>query len=280
MGLSMRTWTRSLLAGLALSVYLSSPNLAPLVAQVPAVEPAVNAKTWVGKYAEFEEYLRTAEIDKIEDVGMGVTRPRRAYFKPGGLFESMAWKPLKPGVQRGYWESYKAEIAAYEIDKLLQLRMVPPAVERRVDGELGAAIMWVSPTRMWKQDDPNTPAGFKWMREIVRMKMLDDFIGNIDRNAGNLLVDPAWNLILIDHSRALTPKKELPAKLGRIDRVIWDRMNALTEESLTTALGQWMTKAEIKGILDRRQNMKKEIDGMVSKVGEAGVYLPNLPETH
>jgi hypothetical protein len=279
----MRNWTRTLVASVAAALCVSSPFSPPLVAQAPAVAPAAigaSAKTWVGKHAEYEEYLRTAEIEKMEDIGVGVTRPRRAYLKPGGLFDSMAWKPLKPGVQRGYWESYKAEIAAYELDKLLDLKMVPPAVERRVDGELGAAVMWVSPTKPWKMDDPNMPQGFKSMREVVRMKMLDNFIGNIDRNAGNLLVDPAWNLILIDHSRALTPKKELPVKLGRIDRALWDKMNALTEESLTTALGQWLSKAEIKGILDRRQNMKKEIDGLVSKGGEAGVYLPNLPETH
>jgi hypothetical protein len=276
----MRTWTRMLLASLAAVLLLSPSSVAPLVAQAPAAAPAVSAKTWVGKYAEYEEYLRTAEIERMEDIGIGVTRPRRAYLKPGGLFESMAWKPLKPGIQRGYWESYKAEIAAYEIDKLLQLRMVPPAVERRVDGELGAAVMWVAPVKMWKMDDPQMPQGFKTMREVVRMKMLDNFIGNIDRNAGNLLSDPAWNLILIDHSRALTPKKDLPVKLGRIDRLIWERMNALTEESLTAAVGQWLSKAEIKGILDRRQNMKKEIDAMVSKSGEANVYLPNIPETH
>ena len=275
----MRVWLRTVLAGLVVFV-LHTPPVVPVGAQAPAVAPAVNAKTWVGKYAEYEEYLRTAEIEKIEDVGMGVTKPRRAWLKPGGPFESMAWKPLKPGIQRGYWESYKAEIAAYEIDKLLGLEMVPPAVERRIDGDLGAAIMWVSPTRMWKMGDTDTPTGFKWMREIVRMKMVDDLIGNIDRNAGNLLVDPAWNLILIDHSRALTPKKDLPAKLGRIDRALWDKMNALTEESLTAALGQWLTKPEIKGILDRRSGMEKVIKEMISSGGEAGVYLPNIPVTH
>ena len=35
----------------------------------------------------------------------------------------------------GYWESYKSEIAAYELDKLLGLDMIPPTVERRVQGE-------------------------------------------------------------------------------------------------------------------------------------------------
>ena len=31
----------------------------------------------------------------------------------------MAWKTIRPGFHSGYWESYKSEIAAYELDKLL-----------------------------------------------------------------------------------------------------------------------------------------------------------------
>ena len=37
-------------------------------------------------------------------------------------------------------ESYKAEIAAYKLDRMLDLHMVPPIVERKIDGKTGAAI--------------------------------------------------------------------------------------------------------------------------------------------
>jgi len=39
------------------------------------------------------------------------------------------------GHPRRFLDSYKAEIAAYEIDKVLGMRMVPPAVEREIDGQ-------------------------------------------------------------------------------------------------------------------------------------------------
>ena len=47
------------------------------------------------------------------------------------------------GINRGFWESYKADIAAYEIDKLLKMDMVPPSVERQIQGITGAAQLWV-----------------------------------------------------------------------------------------------------------------------------------------
>jgi hypothetical protein len=272
------SWALLALVALALAGFESSVRLSAQ-AQTAAAEPATSSKTWLGHYKEFEDFLKNGEIDRIEEVKIGVTKPHRAYFKTGGLIESAAWKPLKPGMQRGFWESYKAEIAAYEIDKLLAMDMVPPAVERTIDGKTGAFIMWVTPTRMWKMGESDTPQTMTWSRQVVRMKMFDDFIGNIDRNAGNLLVDPMWNVILIDHSRALTDVKKLPIVLGRIDREFWTKMNSLTIESMTPALGPWMDKGEIKAIIERRNEMQKAIDELVKTKGEAAVFLPSPPPT-
>ena len=95
---------------------------------------AASAKTWVGREAEIEEFLKTAEILGLEDIPVGVTNPQSATLAPGGPVDKFAWKQLTPGIRRGFWESYKAEIAAYELDKLLGLGMVPVTVERRYTG--------------------------------------------------------------------------------------------------------------------------------------------------
>ena len=82
--------------------------------------------------------MREAKIVRIEPVPIGTSRPMRAHFAPGGPVESAAWKTQPPGTHRGHPDNYKAEVAAYELDKLLDLRMVPPSVETRVNGALGA----------------------------------------------------------------------------------------------------------------------------------------------
>ena len=67
----------------------------------------------------------------------------RCTLRPGGPVARMAWKTLAPGIYRGFFASYKNEIAAYELDKLLKLDMVPPTVERQLQGITGAAQLWV-----------------------------------------------------------------------------------------------------------------------------------------
>jgi hypothetical protein len=258
---------------LAPTTSLWTARTAVLQAQAPATAPAAaSAKVWVGRHAEFEEFIRTAEVDRIETLTIGVTHPKRAYFKPGGLAESVAWKVLPPGRPAGYWESYKSEIAGYELDKLLGMDMVPPSVEKKWKGDTGAAILWLKPIRDWKTAEklPKPPT---FEREVVRMKMFDNFICNKDRNQGNLLVDDEWNLFLIDHSRAFITDKDLPFKMGRIDKKLWERMLELDEPTLTAAIGKWVERGVVKSILERRDKMKVEIEKLVKATSEPAVFI-------
>ena len=258
-----------------LVLVLGSPALALTQAPTPppqTADAAPSSKVWAGRHAEFENFLRTAPFKKFEDVPIGVTRPRRGYFAPGGLAASAAWKVLPPGRPNGYWESYKSEIAAYELDKLLGMDMVPPVVEKRWDGERGAAVLWIEGVRSWKSVEHEAKPP-KWNREAVRMKMFDNLIGNIDRNAGNLLVDAAWNLYLIDHSRAFVTETRLRSEMQRIDQPIWERMAALDERTLSDALGDWVERGAIKAMLKRRELMQKAIDAMLKRTSEAAVFI-------
>lgn len=246
----------------------------PQIAAAPATAPptAGSAKIWAGRHAEFEADIRAAEIDHFEDVPLGVTHPRRAFLKPGGLVASVAWKALPSSRRNGYRESYKSEIAAYELDKLLGLLMVPVAVEKRWKGETAAAILWVAPVHQWKEVQALAKPE-RWNLEVIRMKMFDNLAGNRDRNAGNLLVDDEWHLFLIDHSRAFTNDKALVVKMTRIDRRLWDRMLALDEPTLVTALGAWIDRDAIRAMLARRDRMKAAIAAMVRRDGAAAVFV-------
>ena len=145
-GADMTKRPRSLVAS-TVAVLVASLTMAGAAFQPAA--PA-SSKTWIGRNAEIESYLKSAPVTGMEELKVGVTRPRRAKLAPGGPVEAMAWKAVKPGRYSGYWESYKSEIAAYELDKALELGMVPPTVEKQVIGETGAAVMWVSPTHSFK----------------------------------------------------------------------------------------------------------------------------------
>lgn len=238
--------------------------------QDTAAPAAESAKIWEGREAEFEAYLRTAVVTKIEAVPIGVTAPRRAFLEPGGLCESFAWKVLPPGIHKGFWDSYKSEIAAYELDKVVGLGMVPPTVEREVKSDRGAAVLWLKGVRSW-EEALRSPKTSKWTRNVVRMKMWDNLVGNPDRNKGNLLVDYTGDLFLIDHSRAFTSEKKLYQQLENIDMELWKKMLTLDLPTLKERIGKWVGNGEMKAILARRDKMQKEIDAILAKRGDAAI---------
>jgi hypothetical protein len=230
--------------------------------------------SWVGHEQAIEDFLRTADVQKMEDVPIGVTKPRRAVFAPGGPVARAAWKALAPSYRSGYRESYKAEIAGYQLDRMLDMHMVPPAVERKI-GNAGAMVYWIENIKPWDKEKPPVGPEPQWSQQVSRMKMFDQLIANIDRNAGNILYDSDWHIFLIDHSRAFIEKKDLKGLQApnRIDKALWTKIDALTKESLQAGLGDWLSPKEIDALLARRDRMREAINKSVATSGAANVFF-------
>ena len=239
-----------------------------------AAAQGTSAKTWVGRYQEIEEYLRTGECLNVAKLGADTSRAFRCELRPGGPVARMAWRPIPPGIYRGFFTSYKTEIAAYELDKLLKTDMVPPTVERQLQGNTGAAQLWVEGVSEWKGDAPlgeaNRP---EWDKQLARMAMFTRLTGDRDRNLANVLRDVTWNLILIDHTQAFGPDTPISRPLRRIEGDYWDRVVALTRKDLDAKLRPWLDENQITAILERRERMKAEIASLIAEKGVAAVVL-------
>ncbi len=253
-----------------------SPLATPAVADIDRATPTADPYSWRGREPEIEAFLRTAPITHFKDIPVGVTKPQRGYFAPGGLAGSMAWKPLRDQVLHGKMESYRSEIAAYLLSRHLGLEMVPPVVEREIKGVKGAAVYWIDDVRPWDPAAPPRVSGANWSRQTSRMFMFDQLIANIDRNQGNLLYDDGGHIFLIDHSRAFTSKPNLDGlhAPGQFDRDLWTRMAELTREDLDRVVGAWLTPLQIEAMLERRNAMAKHIERQVRERGERVTFLP------
>ncbi len=271
--MSSRILVSAALAGLLCSAAPHAQQK-PVAEKVPAAPIAVKgSKVWLGREAEFEAFIQSAKIVKTSAIGVGVTHPHHVFFADGGLAGSAVFKPLPPGRMNGYWESYKAEIAAYELDKLMKLGMVPPTVERRVDGDTGSIQLWVDHCVLLKTKDTATaPDILAWNKQVYRQRVWDNLIANIDRNQGNLLLDEAWDLILIDHSRAFTAATTMPFPMQKIDREFYDKLKALNADDLKEHLGRLLFDGP-KPLLGRRDKIIEHFDGLIAKYGEKAVFV-------
>ena len=234
-----------------------------------------SALPWLGSADAIAEYIRGATIQKIESIPIGVTKPQRAILAPGGAVGSIVVKDLPPGRKSGYWESYKSEIAAYELDRLLDLNMVPPTVEKRVNGTMMSAQMFVDRCVWLKELKGQQPPDVEgWNRQVHRHRVFDNLIANIDRNAGNLLVyrTPQWHLVLVDHSRCFTTTKKMQFPMTKIDRPLFERLKTLDKPMLEGRLGRLIDG--IDALLARRDAIVRHFEQLATAKGDASVFTP------
>jgi hypothetical protein len=268
------------------AVPLQQPSAPPSSATSPAPAAStapVGAKVWIGRYAEYEGFLRTVEIDRVSGFKKGVTgKTRNAYFKPGALAAGGALRNIRPGRYDGYFESYKSEVAAYRLDRLLQLDLVPPTIERQYDGEpvsLQLRVENVKDLQDIKQRKIAVPSGsLAWIRQLARQRVFDDLVANIDENETNLLFDDQWNLIKIDCSRCFTNVMTEPFEIGKavtiIDRPVFERVKALNRDTLQREIGAFVEGGAVDALLARRDDLVKKFEKLAKNKGEGQVFLP------
>jgi hypothetical protein len=254
----------------------SGPGLAQPVAQNGgSTSPA---KVWVGRYAEYEEFLKTASIVRTERIPIGITEPTRAYFEPGGLAESAVVKALRPSRDSGYFESYQSEVAAYELDKLLGLDMVPVTVERTYTGQKASAQLWVEDAVQLsdlQKDGERSPDRAGWNRQVRRWRVFVNLIANVDPNEGNNLVvrDPDWRLVLVDHSRAFTNRTRMIMDMTLIDRPFFERLKALDKDMLDEKVSPLILDGS-RSLLRRRDAIVEFFEQLAKEKGDAAVFSP------
>src|SRR5512138_3814452 len=84
-----RRYCRILLVGVLALVSGSCPQAQDAPRAAPPREDC--AKVWLADPAGFEEFLRTAPIERVAEVPVGVSKPKRIYFAKGGVAESAVW---------------------------------------------------------------------------------------------------------------------------------------------------------------------------------------------
>ncbi|MEX0735320.1 MAG: metallophosphoesterase [Steroidobacteraceae bacterium] len=216
-----------------------------------------------------ERWLETAEIVSVEELDAGITDPQRVTLRKDGVELRAVFKQLSAALDgssraRASFESdrFEYELAAYKLDRLIGLDMVPVTVPRKIGMRRGILQFWIDDSINLRHmlEQKLQPAG--WCDAEAQynlMNVFDVLIHNTDRTQENALFTKDWMLVLIDHSRAFPTHSRDPVLLYKggtqVPAELGERLRKLDRETLNAELGPYLHRRQIDALLKRRDRL-------------------------
>lgn len=236
------------------------------------------------KQKELEDYLRKAQVcpDKkragrrTEAWVLCLTDgkvERRGFFR---LTNRLRPHPLP--------DSYKYDIAAYELNKLLDLNIVPPTVEREVEGRKGMLQLLIEgiiteEVRRNKNIEP--PDLEKYKKSLEELTVFENLTYSdsycAKRDLGDILIihKEEWKIWRVDFSEAFAPFSELlpECPITRCSQSLYQNLQKLDNDDIKSELSLYLNDEEISALLERKKIIIEKIKKLIEEKGEEAVLF-------
>lgn len=232
---------------------------------------------------EIERYLATAEVASMTKIPVGVSDPKKLLLAGEGVRVNAVFKDIdqkekmvrdmtagKTKVYLNWRDWFGYDIAAYRLDRLLDLNRVPPVIERKIKRNTGSVQIWLQGviTDTMRRDagyDPPNIGRFNQQKEI--MHVFDNLVANRDSNLGNTLIDANWRLWFIDCSRCFGSSKDLlyPEAITHCERNLFEALKALDQTEVKEQLSPFLSDLEIEALFVRRDKIVQHIEGLIDQ---------------
>jgi len=157
------------------------------------------------------------------------------------------------------------EVAAYRLDKLLGLEMVPATVQRELDGVDGSLQFKPVNSIDEAQRQQVGSGGAAWCplnEQWNAMFVFDVLTYNDGRNGSNILYDlDFWQLMLVDHGKAFSTRKGVPTRLQDTAYEVgqgWkDALTSISDDELQQWLGDVLDQKRLRALIARGDKLSE-----------------------
>ena len=242
------------------------------------------ARSWHRPYGMSDEaiaeFLQTASITSRADTLEGRTKPLKVTLEKDGKILHGIFKFINLYNRRyrikyfGAGDRYQHEMAAYKIDRMLGIGLVPVTVEREIDGQQGTIQLWIdgmASALQINEGEIDYSGSCDVSAQENMMNVFDYLIMNFDRNQSNIVFTKNdWQIWFIDHTRSFGLLLEQPPYQGGVELLVTDQFRqalmALTKKQLAT-ISPWLRNEQIEAIWTRRNRL---LDGTYAGAMKGG----------
>ena len=162
-------------------------------------------------------------------------------------------------------KGFVPELAAYRLDRMLSLNMIPVTVRREIAGQQGT-LQYIPEEIISERTrviaGKGNRASCSLSKQRGAMYVFDALINNPARTPLSMMYDPDdWQLILIDHRDSFSTKKGWPAYLRNIRLTLGDQWRKalleIDDRRMRENLGDVLGKKHLAALANRRDDLVK-----------------------
>jgi hypothetical protein len=234
-----------------------------------------------------EHFLLTAKVIKSRQSNKGITNTWRLTLSDGTVTHDASFQAIdehKTDMKFSdgrseliFVDSYKYNIAAYQLADLLGLDdIVPVYVERKWQLQTGSLSWWL-PVQMDEGErlrhKISPPDLDTWDRQMYKIRVFDELVYDTDTNLTNVLIGQDWKIYRIDFTRAFRLSRNLhnPKNLTRCDRILLEKLKVLDGNQLGQKTKRYLTGEEVKAVMARRDKIVAYFQKLIVDKGESEV---------
>ena len=234
----------------------------------------------VSRMEALEKVLREAKVEKIErEILGGRTGPWLITLSAGSVKQRAVFRHVDRPRPQPTPDSYKYDIAAYELTRLLGLELIPPVVEREIKGRKGTLQVYVEncireKDRKRKKLEPPNPKAFS--NALEEVKMLENLTYDECQDADHIYVHrDDWRVCRVDFSEAFAPISDLipGCDITVCSRKFFEGLLKLDEETVKSKLSRYLKDEEIGALLTRKDLIIAKIKALIAEKGEEAVLF-------
>jgi len=168
-------------------------------------------------------------------------------------------------------DSYKYVLASYELDKLLDLNLIPPTVGRKIERKKGSLMLFLEGSIISEEDRiqknliPPDPDNFnKTMSDLAVFEHLIFFSSLCNqRDLENIMIqtEGGWKVWLVDLSTAFAPAKRLitGCEITSCSDSLLNKLENISKDRIHNRLGVYLSDEEITALLIRKNLIIKKV---------------------
>ncbi len=231
-----------------------------------------------------EAFLLKASVVSIEkDVQPGRTLPWVVTLEKDGIRAKAVFRYVHRPRPHPLAHSFRYELAAYELSKLLELDIVPPTVARTIEGLPGALQLFIDGS-VSEHDFARTgavPPDPRLLRNSLNtVRLFEGLAGDACGDKDDTFIHTdTWQARRVDLAEAFPPTAALSedCAIERCPKSLYEKLLRMDPASTKKRLKAWLSDGEIDALCARKGQIVTALMELIKSRGEASVLYTPLP---